>query len=135
MIGELNGPWAAWFKVQIALVPMLAMAILGGGIYQIAHNTKVDTFMDKREFYTPKNAIEDHVTLRYEFEQRFVNMELSVDALRLTMQRATPEADRRLSLMEQTLASIQTDIVSMRITLAQIRLGVAPWLPVPMELK
>lgn len=122
-IGELNGPWAAWFKIQIALVPMLFMSLIAGGIFQITHNTKVDAFMERKETYTPTQAIQDHVALRTEFDGRYDALQKSVDALRIAMQQATPEADRRLKLMEQTLTAIQADIVSMRISLAQIRMG------------
>lgn len=122
-IGELNGPWAAWFKIQIALVPMLFMSLLGGGIFQIIHNAKVDAFMERKETYTPRQALEDHVLLRSEFASRHEALEKAIEALRLSLTQATPEADRRLKLMEQTLVLIQADIVSMRISLAQIRMS------------
>jgi hypothetical protein len=132
-IGELNGPWAAWFKIQIALVPMLFMAMLGGGVFQITHNTRVDEFMQRKETYTPTQAIQDHVALRTEFDARYTALQESIDALRIAMQQATPEADRRLKLMEQTLTAIQADIVSMRISLAQIRISGSP--PISENLK
>lgn len=124
-IGELNGGWAAWFKIQIALVPALTMSLIAGGVYQVTHNAKVDAYMTRGEIYTPKQAVEDHVALRSELTPRFESMEKSIDALRLAMQQATPEADRRLRLIEQTLSAIQSDIVSMRISLAQIRISTA----------
>jgi len=122
-IGELNGPWAAWFKIQIALVPLLFMSMIGGGIYQIAHNAKVDGFMDRKETYTSRQALEDHVVLRNEFFLRQEAFEKVIDTLRIAMQQATPEADRRLKSIEQTLAAIQADIISMRISLAQMRIA------------
>lgn len=122
-IGELNGGWAVWFKIQLALVPMLTMSLIGGGVFQIIHNTRVDTFMQRTDFYTHSQSLQDHISLRAEFMARQDSLEKTVDAMRLALQVATPEADRRLKLIEQSLTSIQSDVVSMRISLAQIRLS------------
>jgi len=61
--------------------------------------------------------------LRNEFFLRQEAFEKVIDTLRIAMQQATPEADRRLKSIEQTLAAIQADIISMRISLAQMRIA------------
>lgn len=122
-LGELNGPWAFLMKITLSVVPIICVTGIAGVTYQLRFNAKVEAFMSIGDRYTQKMASDDLNIIRSDFEKEIRLLEKADEANRIALQNATPEADRRLKSIEASLGAIQTDIVAMRISLAQIRMN------------
>lgn len=121
-IGELNGIWAIFLKITISLFPVLVATGIAGTVYQVRFNARVDAFMNVGDRFTKEMAAAAHEAIRQEIRAEIRLLEKADEHNRIALQNATPEADRRLRAIETSLMAIQSDIVQMRISLAQFRL-------------